>query len=485
VSLWKAGRGGHDHRMSGRSWRLLLEGVAVLGLLLAALSAFGLAASRVEIRKDERLYLDRTRYFAYLFLQHDVSRSEWGDNRSTHSQPMLANYVVGAWLWARGYELPPDAIPQRDGSSPNILMTEARMPMATFAIGTVGVLYLLGRALGGPVAGLTAAALMVAGRLEAVDLVQVRAGVPLMFFVLLALLLGVLGARCGRGGGLPSGWALFLGLALGLGLGTMLTAALSFLAVLSWGALTAVVAARQGRASGAGRLGRAWMSGRGWCLALLVGLGVFVGTDPHLYPDPLKHTFHLFQERHAEMVRQQPLFPKYKSPKQGDPLTGTAPARRSGHRQSGANSHLDRRVRGGVEPMGHSPLGSCTKYAVRNPLDRPGRLLRASLVDETWSGSHGLPLEAALASGGALALALAGRRGWRETGYPPSEALVLVTLLAYVIGISVGLQMAWSRYFLPTHILGSLLCGLGASAVISRRPLIRTALERSAAVART
>jgi hypothetical protein len=432
LALWKAGRGGHHQRACGRSWRLLLEAVTALGLLFAALSVFGVAATRVEVRSDERLYLDRTRYFAYLFLQHDVSRSEWGDNESTHSHPMLADFIVGAGLWARGYRLPPDGILPPARSVPNALMTEARMPMATFAVGAVGVLYLLGRALGGPVAGLTAAALMVAGPLERVDLVQARAESPLAFFLLLALLLGVLGARRGGGGGLPSGWALALGLALGLGLGTKLTAALGLLAVLGWGALIAVVAARQGGTSGAGRLVCAWRAGRGWGLALLVALGTFVGTDPHLYPGPIEHTSHLIKERRAEMLRQQPLYP------------------------------------------GH---------AVRNPLNRPGRVLRASLIEETWGGSRGFPLEAALAGGGALALALAVRRGWRETGYPPSEGLVLLTVFVYFVGISVGLEMAWPRYFLPTHILGTILCGRGASAVISRRPLIRTPLERSAALA--
>jgi len=212
----------------------------------------------------------------------------------------------------------------------------------------------------------------------------------------------------------------------GLALAAKLTAVLSLAAVLAWGLLVAALAARSPAnvedvelatppALGS-HLARAWVAGRGWALALAAAVGVFVMSNPHLYPNPVRHTGHLFQTR-AEIMRGQ---------------------------------------QGRVPP----PNG------VYDPLDRASYLLRGGLVDGTLTGSRGRPLEAALAPLGAATLLVANRRGWRPPGQIPAEGLVLVVALAYCIGIGAFLTVRWDRYLVPTLIIGTLFSGLGLSAMI-------------------
>jgi hypothetical protein len=47
-------------------------------------------------------------------------------------------------------------------------------------------------------------------------------------------------------------------------------------------------------------------------------------------------------------------------------------------------------------------------------------------------------------------------------------AFLLVTLFAYFAGTSLGLLVAWPRYFVPTIALGTLLSGMGASVLAGR-----------------
>jgi hypothetical protein len=416
-------------RARKRAWWLLGEAMLIAGVLVASLSVLGAAAGRrLTDPSFESLYLRRARYFTYLFVQHDVGRREWGDSQATHTQPMLANYVVGGWLWAYGYDLE-SMIGRYDtsktfrenllqGTGPDrALVARARQPMVLIAAGTMVLIYVLGRSLGGPVAGLGCAALALASPLLQRELTLATNQAPLAFFIVLALLVSVLGARRGRGGRLALGWALGLGVALGLGFGTKLTAALSLTAVLGWGMIVTVRAAGlSGRPSLRTRLRHAGAAGRGWALALAVGLGLFVLSDPHLYPNPLLHTAHLFEKRRDEMLDQQ------------------------------------------------RDIAS----AVSDPLDRPGYVLHNSLVEGTWSGTLELPLEAALATVGAAALAVRTRRGWRRTGQLPAEGLVLLTILTYFAGVSAGLLLDFDRYYVPTLLLGTVLSGIGCAVAAGR-----------------
>jgi 4-amino-4-deoxy-L-arabinose transferase-like glycosyltransferase len=366
-----------------------------------------------------------------LFIRRDIRREEWhGDSNAAHTHPMISRYLMGGWLWLQGYDerrLPNRSYRwslsleenRRQGRVPSeALLAHARAPMVASGAGAIVVLYLLGRVLAGVTAGLVTAGLAIASPSAQEHLVRARPDPPFAFFFLLALLLGVLGVRRRRDGGLAIWWAVAVGLALGLAVGSKLTAVLSLATVVGWGMLVAILAARRrGAVSEMGwraGLGRAWVAGRGWALAVTVAGALFVASNPHLYPDPVLHTIHLFAHRaeQGEAARHQ------------RPEVTTA-------------SVLE---------------------GVRFVLD--GSVGRGSL-----SGSRGLPIEAALAAAGTVALAATTWRAWWRSGDVAASGLVLVTTLAYVVGTVAFLPVMWGRYLLPTVLLGALFSGLGAVAV--------------------
>jgi hypothetical protein len=153
--------------------------------------------------------------------------------------------------------------------------------------------------------------------------------------------------------------------------------------------------------------------------------------NPHLYPNPVLHTAHLFQAVTSEFAEAQ---------------------------------------------------GSLPQDAVFDPLERLSRVLAGSLVDGTLSGSREVPIEAGLAFFGAISLVIALRRGYSATGCLPPQGLVLLTALAYVVGISAGLYLAWPRYYIPTLLLGTLFSGLGVAALLRQ---VSAAIPRSVASTRT
>jgi 4-amino-4-deoxy-L-arabinose transferase-like glycosyltransferase len=381
----------------------------------------GGAARRSSFDGDENLYMYRGRYFAHLFLNRDLANPEWGDNYWTHTQPMLTNYLVGGWLWVRGYDLFQMPPPSRWGAGgrqnraegrvpgPELLL-EARQPSVGITAAAALLLFALGCVLGSPPAGLAAGALLVASPLAQRFMVRALSEAPLAFFILLTLLLGLLGARRGRDGGLPARWALAVGVALGLALATKLTAALSFAALLGWALLVALAAGLRQSGSARARLARAWAAGCGWALALALALGVFVASNPHLYINPLEHTLHLVRQRADEMREQQRILPE---------------------------------------------------DALYRPLERARFVFGGSLVEQTASGARRLPLEAGLAALGAAALLIRTWRGWRRTGFVPAEGLLLLTAAAYFGGVTAGLLLAWPHYLVPTLVLGIVLSCVG------------------------
>src|SRR5262249_43483684 len=157
---------------------------------------------RVRWHQDEGGTLYGARYFGYLFLERDLGRPAWGDNYWTTTQPMLPSYLVGAAIWARGYDFARlerydvrrrftvnrerGALP-RDGR-----LTDIRAPMVALGGGAILLLYLLGRRLDGVLAGLAAAALGLASPLAREWLVRAKGEGPLACLLLLGLLVAIM-----------------------------------------------------------------------------------------------------------------------------------------------------------------------------------------------------------------------------------------------------------------------------------------------------
>jgi hypothetical protein len=425
--------------------RRLSEALVVLLLALWAFTSFSEASRNEPYFLDEAAYLARGRYFFLLFVERNLTSPIWReggrDLPNIHSQPMFANYVVGAALWLAGED--PERFAryrwqrsfetnQREGRVPDHqTLLLVRQPMVWLATAAMLLLYALGRHLANPLAGVVAAAIGITSSLAQSTLAIIHNEAPLAAFMLLALLLALLGARRGHRGSLPLRWALLTGLALGLAFESKLSSLLSLAATLGWGGLVGL--AGLARADG-GPLS-AWRACRGWLVAVLMALVVFVALNPHLWTGPLEHTLHLFELRDDQLRQQQ----------------------------------ID-------QP------GNAISLA-----ERPWRVLDRSLVRGTWAGARGLPLEALAVAVGIVALSTRVVSAWRYQLSPPAEGVAWLTIVAYFVGIGLTLPLDWARYYLPTFLFGALLGGLGAGATAEwlrglvartwRRPLQLAATE--------
>src|SRR5215208_5018090 len=90
--------------LASSRWLLGVKLALGLGVLVVSFFVFSGAAARGRFDPDENLYMWRGRYFGHIFLHHDINGPEWGDSYWTHTQPMFTNYLVGGWLWLRGYD---------------------------------------------------------------------------------------------------------------------------------------------------------------------------------------------------------------------------------------------------------------------------------------------------------------------------------------------------------------------------------------------
>ncbi len=412
--------------MRRRLWWLTSEVVPPIAILLVSLWVLSASAAHARPSWDEGFYIGNSRYFYYLFVEHDVTRREWRDSFATHTQPMLVRYVVGAWFWLHGYTVdripPPTDYGQsyeqnvRRGAIPGPAMQAlTRAPMIAIAALAIVLLYLLGRVLVDRIAGLGAAAAAIAGAPAEARLIRAQPEALLVMLLILTLLIGMLGMRRGRRGSLPVWWAVALGVTLGLGLQAKLTMVLSLVSIVTWMTLVMAIAARGDRLDLTDRLSRAWRVGRGWALSLAVALAVWVVTNPHVYPDPIAHTWHYFPQQYRELVELQGMLPD---------------------------------------------------EAVHDRLTGARLVLTWSFVSLTASGSRGVPLEAALALVGGGVLVQRAWRTWRRWGRVAVESWLLVTLLVYLGGIGAGLYLAWDRYGIPSWILVTLLSGAGLSASV-------------------
>jgi 4-amino-4-deoxy-L-arabinose transferase-like glycosyltransferase len=400
--------------VSRRAWLVLAEALLVLCILAVAAGTF--AVARAKSDGDEAEWIGTSRFFLTLFVERDLSAEAWPDGYWTRTQPMMARYVIGSWLWLRGHDLtslnPAHnhdvswAANQRAGTAPsNAILDEARMPMRALAALSVVLLYLIVRLLAGPVGGLAAALLALGSPYLSEHLVRAKGDTTLTFFMLLALLLAVISLR--RVAGRSSlRWAAAAGLALGLAMGSKLTGTLGVLAVVIW----AVIAAVRRTRSDSSRITH--HSSLLWPAVVLVATALaFVLSNPFLYRDPIRHTWLMFEHRQEEMVRQ---------------------------------------VR--EEPY----------RAVNSLPERVERVWERSFFHESWGSSYvGWPIEPLLAGLGLVALAT---RVVRRPGGP--ELFVLLWAACVFAGVSWGLRYLLQHYFVPTMVTADLLAGVGVGWMI-------------------
>jgi hypothetical protein len=388
--------------------------MVVLVILSIAASVFTRAPAKQA--GDEANWLGTARFFLVLFVRHDVSAESWPDSYWTRTQPMIPRYVMGGWLWARGidYEwLDPNYDHRRkwfsnaaEGRAPTQqILTEARLPMRGLTILSAALLYGVVRVMAGPIGGLAAALLFCGSPYLGLHLVRAMGEPPFVLFLLATLLVSVLAIKRGGARGPGAGLGALAGVLLGLAFASKLTAIIPIVGIVLWGiwALAGDLLARRLPPSwrpdpGGGRRSLTWALG-----VVIVAFLVFVATNPFLYRDPLGRTLLLFQNRSTEMANQA----------EADP-----------------------------------------SRAVPNLSDRIRLVWRNSLVQDTWTDARlHLPIEEALAVTGVLWLAL---RAVRHR----AEMLVLLWVLGFFGGVSLGLGYVLDHYFVPTAVMGLILGGL-------------------------
>lgn len=290
--------------------------VLLLSVLLVA-SSFVLRepAVRQPFSVDESRWIATSRYFWTTFLERDLFGPAWQPNYVVLTQPPVARYLIGFGLWVQGwspeqlngrYDIQRDfAANRRAGNIPGPeLLAAGRRVVFVFALGSMLMLYLIGRTLDGWLAGVVAVGLTLLNPLLSTLWTRALAEAPLSFFSLLTLLLGLrlLSQAAGRASLLA---ALGTGAALGLATATKLSGALGA------SGLAAFVGLQW---SLTGSAGRDWSPPTSWLPLVFAAALVFVAVNPLLYPDPIGRGLLLAQNRVSEMEEQRRRQPELSTP---------------------------------------------------------------------------------------------------------------------------------------------------------------------------
>ena len=382
-----------------------LHAAVAVAVLVVSIFVLGYEAAGSPFEADEADYVATSRYFGYLFLQHNVSRKEWDSNHWTRTQPPFTRYVVGAWLTLNGYDLEKLNQPyvstassfevnRQKGRVPtDDVLATARRPMVLLGAGAVALLYLLGVLVGGWPAGLLTAALALSSPFMRYTLIHVWAEAPLALLLLLSVLLAAHGLTRMTSGRRAALWALALGVSLGLTSATKLTGLVAVALTAALGCVLALWLWRRGDAHRAGRVGVAS------ALAVLVAALVFVAVNPYLWRGPAAGLQGMLEERRDEMAFQQDQWPEY------------------------------------------AVLG----WQERPWLTFEGSVQVGPLAETPLAALVNLPLLAF----GIVALV---RRLGRSGPVCPSGVLV-AWVLGYVVVVMTGLGLKYPRYFMPTTLL--------------------------------
>jgi hypothetical protein len=259
---------------------------------------------------DESRWIATSRYFWITFVDRDLHGPAWQPNYLVYTHPPVARYLIGFGLWLQGWS--PDqlngrydslqgrAFNERAGNVPDAdLLGAARRVTFVFAVAAVGLVYVVGRMLGGIVAGLVAAGFVLVNPLLTTVWTRALAESIVATFGLLALALALhVLPRVGTRLTLP--WLpLVLGGALALAAATKLNGALGALGLSLFALIQQSLSLARTR----------WTVGfRSWVDVVLAAVIVFVGVNPLLYVDPAERIVGLVQHRQDEMQFQRSVF---------------------------------------------------------------------------------------------------------------------------------------------------------------------------------
>src|SRR5215212_2929804 len=201
--------------MPRKRWRILAE--LVLVLAIATVASLTIARAPSKQAGDEANWLGTARFFLVLFVRHDVSDASWPDSYWTRTQPMIPRYIMGGWLWARGYDfegLDPNYDHRRkwfsnvsEGKAPSeAILTEARIPMRALSAVAAVLLYGVVRVMAGPLGGAAAALLYCGSPYLALHLVRAMGEPPFVVFLLATLLVSLAAVTRGGSRGPGIGW---------------------------------------------------------------------------------------------------------------------------------------------------------------------------------------------------------------------------------------------------------------------------------------
>lgn len=259
---------------------------------------------------DESRWIATSRYFWITFVDRDLSGPAWQPNYLVYTHPPVARYVIGFGLWLQGWtpdqlngrydSLQSRAYNERAGNVPDLdLLWAARRVTLLFAVMSVALVYVVGRIVGGALAGLAAAALALVNPLLTTVWTRALAESIVAAFGLLAL---VLALRVLPKVGTPKvkGWLpLAIGVALALAAATKLNGALGALGLSMFAIVQQGIAlVRTRRTTGL----------RSWVDVALAGVIVFVAVNPLLYVNPADRVIGLVQHRQDEMQFQRSVF---------------------------------------------------------------------------------------------------------------------------------------------------------------------------------
>ena len=260
---------------------------------------------------DESRWISTSRYFWITLLERDIFGEAWQPNYIVLTQPPVARYLIGAGLWLQGWS--PDQLNGRYdslrsgtwnrqmGNVPSDeLLEAARRVVFVFAIGAVVLLYVVGRMLAGPLAGLAAAGLGLANPLLSTLWTRALAESILAFFTLGALALALRSMPRIGTGDVPAAAPLLSGISFGLAAASKLSGGIGVVGLAFFGLLQQGLALRAPRRP---------IGLKHWFDLVSAAIITFVVVNPLLYPDPFGRATALLVHRRDEMLQQQATWP--------------------------------------------------------------------------------------------------------------------------------------------------------------------------------